>query len=251
MDGADGVYPSSEDTFLLIDALEGDKELLKERCAEGGWCIEVGYVYTNILYPVMCPSLSNSEFVVGKQTKYFNLVNSFVLRRCGSGEVTEKLSSLLDSCACFTTDVNPMATEKTMALVEQRGLTLVNPLTCDMFAAFKETVKFDVIVFNPPYVPTDKDELIRAFVERDISASWAGGRNGREVIDRFISEVAEYLCDDGLMYLVVLEVNNPDEIILNAQRHGFTAQCIMQRQAGIEKLRVLRFRREDANIRGL
>ena len=29
MDGADGVYPSSEDSFLLMDALEQDVEVYK------------------------------------------------------------------------------------------------------------------------------------------------------------------------------------------------------------------------------
>lgn len=44
MDGADGVYPSSEDTFLLIDALESDVPQLTEAVEHIGFCLEVGYV---------------------------------------------------------------------------------------------------------------------------------------------------------------------------------------------------------------
>lgn len=38
------VYPSSEDTHLLIDVLESDKALLQDAVSHGGICFEVGYV---------------------------------------------------------------------------------------------------------------------------------------------------------------------------------------------------------------
>lgn len=43
MDGADGVYPASEDTYLLIDALQQDAEFLRHRFSKG-LGLEVGYV---------------------------------------------------------------------------------------------------------------------------------------------------------------------------------------------------------------
>jgi len=42
--------------------------------------------------------------------------------------------------------------------------------------------KVDVLIFNPPYVPTPDEELGTT----DIVASWAGGSDGRVIIDRFI-----------------------------------------------------------------
>ncbi len=42
--------------------------------------------------------------------------------------------------------------------------------------------KVDILLFNPPYVPTESDEVCGNGIE----ASWAGGVDGREVIDRFI-----------------------------------------------------------------
>lgn len=42
MDGADGVYPPSEDTYLLMDALEKDAALIKRTVGTEPLCIEIG-----------------------------------------------------------------------------------------------------------------------------------------------------------------------------------------------------------------
>jgi len=44
------------------------------------------------------------------------------------------------------------------------------------------TGKIDVLMFNPPYVVTPPDEVGSTGIE----ASWAGGKNGREVINELI-----------------------------------------------------------------
>lgn len=40
----------------------------------------------------------------------------------------------------------------------------------------------DVLVFNPPYVPTEADELGTT----SIAASWAGGKDGMEITNRLL-----------------------------------------------------------------
>lgn len=49
--------------------------------------------------------------------------------------------------------------------------------------------RWDVVVFNPPYVPTSAEELDAAVAGGGIEASWAGGADGRVVIDRFLAVV--------------------------------------------------------------
>lgn len=43
-----------------------------------------------------------------------------------------------------------------------------------------------------------------------ISVSWAGGKDGREVIDRFMPEVPRMLAPGGRLYLVCIKENFPE-----------------------------------------
>lgn len=47
----------------------------------------------------------------------------------------------------------------------------------------------DIIVFNPPYVPTVEDEASGAQHGRDIQGSWAGGSDGMQVTEHFLHMV--------------------------------------------------------------
>lgn len=102
---------------------------------------------------------------------------------------------------------------------------------------------FDIVVFNPPYVPTDADELARARVSHDISASWAGGHRGREIIDDALRSVRRVLVHGGLFYLVVENRNDVQDVLRLARTCGFQdGDIVLKRRAGPETLYVLRFR---------
>jgi methylase of polypeptide subunit release factors len=42
-----------------------------------------------------------------------------------------------------------------------------------------------------------------------IEAAWAGGRNGREVMDKFFPLASDLLSPGGLFYLVTIKENKP------------------------------------------
>jgi release factor glutamine methyltransferase len=46
--------------------------------------------------------------------------------------------------------------------------------------------KIDILIFNPPYVVTPQEELEEAQRKKDIEASWAGGKDGIEVLLRLL-----------------------------------------------------------------
>ena len=90
--------------------------------------------------------------------------------------------------------------------------------------------KFDLIAFNPPYVPSDDIKW------KDTD----GGKNGREIIDIFISEFDKYLVKGGVLLLLVSSLNNEKEIVEALDKKGFVSQIILEKKLFFEKLFVIR-----------
>jgi release factor glutamine methyltransferase len=77
-----------------------------------------------------------------------------------------------------------------------------------LLTAFGEKVKFDLILFNAPYLPSAEHEA-----ETWLGRSWAGGINGRQVIDRFISQAATRLNQGGRIQLMQSTLANVEQTI--------------------------------------
>ena len=116
----------------------------------------------------------------------------------------------------------------------------------DLASCFEERMagSVDVLVFNPPYVVTDTEELQRAVRDRDIAAAWAGGVDGTEVLNRLIPRLPTLLSPKGTFYLVAIADNKPTEISKRMLTLGFAPKIIMTTVAASEeKLFVIRFTR--------
>jgi release factor glutamine methyltransferase len=104
----------------------------------------------------------------------------------------EKASSVL------SVDVNPYAIRCAKENSELNNVQ--NKICCvqgDLFAPLSRSYKFDVILFNAPYLPVEKNEI-----EPWIGRAWAGGATGREIIDRFIVETPNFLRQKGRVLLM-------------------------------------------------
>ncbi len=69
-----------------------------------------------------------------------------------------------------------------------------NCIKSDLFE--KITKKFDVIIFNPPYLPEDKAE------PEDSKVATTGGEKGGEVINRFLRQARNHLVINGRIFLI-------------------------------------------------
>nr|XP_017822656.3 methyltransferase N6AMT1 isoform X1 [Callithrix jacchus] len=126
----------------------------------------------------------------------------------GSGVVSAFLASMIGPQALYMcTDVNPEAAACTLETARCNGVH-IQPVITDLVKGLLPRLKekVDLLVFNPPYVVTPSEEV----GSHGIEAAWAGGRHGREVMDRFFPLVSDLLSPRGLFYLVTIKQNNPD-----------------------------------------
>ncbi|XP_002921160.2 LOW QUALITY PROTEIN: methyltransferase N6AMT1 [Ailuropoda melanoleuca] len=157
----------------------------------------------------------------------------------GSGVVSAFLASIIGPQALYMcTDINPEAAACTLETA-QCNKVHIQPVITDLVKGLLPRLKekVDLLVFNPPYVVTPPEEVGSHGVE----AAWAGGRNGREVMDRLFPLAPDLLSPRGLFYLVTIKENNPEEILKTMMTRGLQGTVALSRQAGQELLSILKF----------
>ncbi|XP_066447661.1 methyltransferase N6AMT1 [Eleutherodactylus coqui] len=158
---------------------------------------------------------------------------------CGSGVVSAFVAALIGPKAWYLcTDINPTAALCTTETAETNSVR-IDPVITDLVSGLLPRLQgqVDLLLFNPPYVVTPSEEV----GSNGIEAAWAGGKNGREVIDRFLPVVPKLLSSKGLLYLLVLKENNPDDIMTKMNSYGLQGSKVLVRQAGREHLTILKF----------
>jgi len=91
----------------------------------------------------------------------------------------------------------------------------------DLFTSLRGTSKFDVILFNSPYLPTENTEG-KSWLER----AWTGGETGRNLIDRFISEAPQHLKPTGYILLMQSTLTSVDETVYKFAEQRMQASVI-------------------------
>lgn len=84
----------------------------------------------------------------------------------------------------------------------------------DLFTPINDAAKFDLILFNAPYLPSEKGEDATW-----LGRAWAGGTTGRQVIDQFISQAPSHLKKTG--EILLMQSNLAD---VEATRRDFEAR---------------------------
>lgn len=124
-------------------------------------------------------------------------------------------------------DLNPLA----CAEARDRGVSV---LRGDLVAPFRRGT-FDVVCFNPPYLPSAPDGVWDDWME----AAVTGGDDGRAVIEEFLDDVGRVLRHNGTVYLLISTVTGLDEVQYIADEAGFETPVIAEESHSFEKLVVL------------
>ena len=106
----------------------------------------------------------------------------------------------------------------------------------DLFSCISKP--YDVIIFNPPYVPADEDITLD-------SLSYHGGKDGRRIIDQFLSQFPQYLTCGGKVYLLQSSLSNIEKTLDILADMEFTTTEIARKHLFFEELVVFRIQEES------
>ena len=195
------VYEPSEDSFLLIDALEADLEALKA------------------MKPTMCLEIGSGSGIV------ITAVAVALSKHCQSYHLAVDIN--FDACK---------ATKNTAML----NSVEVDAVRMDLSSCIRGNHGFDLVVFNPPYVVTSDKEISD---ERHLFKAWAGGTNGRKVMERLFPKIPDILSDTGTFYLLAIKENDPEHILRIFKGLSMTGEIVAERKIRGEHLYILRFKK--------
>jgi len=93
----------------------------------------------------------------------------------------------------------------------------------DLLTPFRGKEKFDLILFNAPYLPVENE--VDSWSER----AWSGGLSGRQVIDRFIFEAPKHLKRAGKVFLMQSTLADVGKTLVMLNEQGLKTSVVAER----------------------
>jgi release factor glutamine methyltransferase len=143
---------------------------------------------------------------------------------CGSGLICRELA--LNVRSILATDISPHATR----CVKGLGIEVVR---ADLFRGIE--AKFDLVIFNPPYLPTSKEEKTSGW----LNAALDGGETGRDLIFAFLGQLGSHLSPHGRALLLISSLDGLEEIGEKARAEGLEVRLKATERCFFEQLHVL------------
>jgi release factor glutamine methyltransferase len=134
-------------------------------------------------------------------------------------------------------DINPIAIDLIMINYQKNKSKIIGNFSVrkgDLFTVLKTDEKFDVIIFNPPYLPTKKVELVGGFFDKAVN----GGKDGLNVIKRFIKGLSKHLKINGKAYFVFSSLSDKNMLHNIISKNGLKEKVVASKTFNDETLEV-------------
>ncbi len=137
----------------------------------------------------------------------------------GCGSCVQAEAALSKTKNITAVDLNPEA----VALAKKKGF---NAVKSDLFEKVKG--KYNLIIFNPPYLPEDENE------DKESKLVTTGGKRGNELLERFLKDAKKHLSLDGNVLIVVSSLTPHVEGLF--AEYGYEFRLLETKNLFFEKL---------------
>ncbi|USW59144.1 Putative DNA methylase, N-6 adenine-specific, S-adenosyl-L-methionine-dependent methyltransferase [Septoria linicola] len=236
----DHIYEPAEDSYLLLETLSQSSEVafLKDQ------------------FPSVSPPPLVLEVGTGS-----GVVLAFATANAGHILGRTDTASIGVDVNTFACSATAQTLKGAIKDAESNGPGQFLDSICGDLTTCLRSATIDILIFNPPYVPTEelpeqwndqadyKSLSSTARFDRDshlLSLSYAGGANGMETTDRLLVQVPDVLSDRGVAYVLLCKQNRPEEAARKVRawpgERSWQAEIVSSsgKSAGWEKLCILR-----------
>jgi release factor glutamine methyltransferase len=122
-------------------------------------------------------------------------------------------------------DINPFAVRCARENAKlNRVIDKLSFIQGNLLTSLNRRKAFDLILFNAPYLPTGCTEG-KSWLER----AWAGGRNGRQIINSFICQAPNHLMPNGRIFLLQSTLSDVEKTLIGFSQMGLTGKIVAKR----------------------
>lgn len=109
----------------------------------------------------------------------------------------------------------------------------------NLFSNIKQ--KFDLIIFNPPYLPEHR---------YDKKPDTTAGKKGNEIIINFLKQAANHLNSNATILLLFSSASQPNLIKQKAKELNYSCELIKKKNLFFEKLFVYKTKKKKKKLKG-
>ncbi len=141
----------------------------------------------------------------------------------GTGSGIQSIAASEKSESVLAVDVNQKALDE----LDKKQLGKITTKHSDLFKNILE--KFDVIIFNPPYLPQDENVQDQTIY---------GGEKGYEILERFLKDAKKHLNPNGFVLFLFSSLTNKNKIDRTLHELNYTWSSLDQEKLDFETLYV-------------
>ncbi|KAJ5899469.1 hypothetical protein N7495_004213 [Penicillium taxi] len=256
----DTIYEPSEDSYLFLDTLssESESKWLSERFQKSNSAVNT----TPLVVEVGTGSGVVLAFVAAHSQKILGRRDILTL---GTDVNRNACIATRETVAIAIKEQQTPSTD--LQSNSDLQSTHIASLTADLCTSLRPG-SVDVLLFNPPYVPTAELPRLPTAAENDptvievmnnsakfenesffLSLTYAGGADGMEATNRLLDAIPGVLADRGVAYVLLCKQNRPEDVKKRIRAwSGWNAETAGSSgmQAGWEKLVIVRIWREGS-----
>ena len=165
---------------------------------------------------------AEDSFLLAKFVKKYSKNKSVLDMGAGSG-IQSKTAINSGASRVLAADINPEAVKHLQSLK-------ITATRSNLFSNISG--KFDLIVFNPPYLPLDSREDLES------QQATTGGKLGDEIILRFLTKVSSHLDKSGKILLLLSSLTPKDRILKLLEKKRLKHKSIGSEKLFMEILEV-------------
>lgn len=153
----------------------------------------------------------------------------------GSGAIAVSFLSFCKKASAVAVDISEKALETARGNGEKAGISSrIDWRLGDYFEALREGETFDVILSNPPYIPSADMEGLASEVRHEPALALDGGADGLLFYRRLRKEAARYLAPGGLLAAEV-GIGQADAVAALFTEGGLTEISLIKDYGGIDR----------------